>query len=310
MKTILVLTDFSIRAQYAAEFAMHIAMKMKADLVLCNAIEIIENAPMAEQIAWPIADHLALKQEGLVDLKALAKHLEMLVPQTGGAAGHRPIVSCINDFGNLATVASKVVKDKAVDLVVMGSHKSTGLARFLFGSHTHDVLDTINCPVFLVPESLKFKELRTVAYATDLTFSDFKVINYLSGIAKPFNAEILVSHISPYGLPGIDSSKAIQHSVNELFDEGHPKVFYASIRGENIPKRLLEISGSGKADVLALVHKRYGFFEGLFHSSVSKQMANSAKIPLLILPYSFSVDVADISNQQLDYFCYEPDNSR
>ena len=308
MNTILVLTDYSIRAQYEAEFAMHIAMKVKANILLFNAIEIIENAPIAGQIAWPIADHLALKQEGLEDLKELAKNLGRVAfadaPNT-----FRPEITCLNDFGKLSALAPKIVAEKAVDLVIMGSHKSHGLARFLFGSHTHDVLDTINCPVLLVPERLKFKKIDTIAYATDLTFSDFKVVNYLVKIAGPFDSKILVSHVSPYGLPGLEMDKAIEHSVNELF-VNHPKVFYTSVKGDNIPKRLLEISGSGKADILALVHKRYGFFESLFHSSISKKMADTGKVPLLNLPYSFSVDVADLSDEQLDHFCYQPDDSR
>lgn len=310
MKTILVLTDFSIRSQYAAEFALQIAIKTQADILLCNAMEIIENAPMAEQIAWPIADHIALKQESLTDLKVIANQLEKLGSQGAETKTYKPVITCINDFGKLWAVATKVIKEKCVDMVIMGSHKSNGLARFLFGSHTHEVLDSINCPVLLVPETLTYKDIRTISYATDLTFSDFKVINYLALIARPFNADILVNHISPYGLPGMEADKAIQHSINELLSHDHPKVFYTSVKGDNVPKRLLEISSSGKADILALVHKRYGFFESLFHSSVSKQMANTAKVPLLIMPYSFSVDVADLSSEQLDHYCYEPKDSR
>lgn len=310
MKTILVLTDFSIRAQYAADFALQIAVKVKADILLCNAMEIIESAPMAEQIAWPIADHIQLKKESLLDLEEMQKHLEKSIASNNDKKAYKPVITCISDFGKVAVVAAQIIKEKAVDLVVMGSHKSNGLARFIFGCHTHTILDTVDCPVLLVPETLKFKEIGSMAYATDLTFSDFKVISYLSKIAKPFNAEILVSHISPYGHPGVNADNAIQHSVNELLAEGHPKVLYTSVKGDNIAKRLMDISGSGRADILAMVHKRYGFFEGLFHSSISKQMANTGKVPLLILPYSYSVDVADLSNEQLDHYCYEPDDSR
>lgn len=302
MKTILLLTDFSIRSEFAAEYAMHIALQVKSNILLCNAMEIIENAPMAEQMAWPIADHLALKQESLAELKEIARQLEKSIEADKTHINFKPIITCVNGFGKLSVVASNIIKDKNIDLVVMGSHKSNDLARFLFGSHTHDVLDNVDCPVLLVPESLKFKGIHLIAYATDLTFSDFKVIKYLCEIAVPCNAEILVSHISPKGLPGI-AEKTIKHAAQEFLSQDQPKVLYTSIKGDNIAKRLIEISGSGKADLLALVHKQYGFFEGLFHSSVSKQMASNSKIPLLILPYSFSEDVADLSNEQLDHYC-------
>jgi len=310
MKTILVLTDFSVRANYAAKFAFQIAVKVKANIVLCHAMEIVETAPMAEQLAWPIADHISLKQDTLIELKDLAKSLKKLIPKHAEGTTYKPSITCIADFGKLSVVAAAMVKEKEIDLVVMGSHKSNGLTRFLFGCHTHDVLDTINCPVLLVPEDLQFEKIHTIAYATDLTFSDFKVINYLAEIAKPFNAEIIVSHISVLGLDSIDEVTKIQHATNKLLEQTHAKVFYTSIKGDNVPKCLLETYGSGKADVLTLVHKRYGFFDGLFHSSVSKKMANTARVPLLILPYCFSADIADISNEQLDKYCYEPGSSR
>jgi nucleotide-binding universal stress UspA family protein len=309
MKTILVLTDFTIRSQYAAEFALEIAKNVKANILLGHAMEIIESAPMAEQLAWPNANHITLKQESLLDLKEMAAGLEKLL-STGSNKTFVPTITCVNDFGKLSDVAAKIVQDKTVDMVVMGAHKSSGLSRFLFGCHTHDVLDNINCPVLLVPETLRFREIRSLAYATDLTFSDLEVIKFLSKIATPFNAEILVSHISPYGGSSLDSAGTIQHSVNKHFSADQPKVLYSSVKGNNVPKRLLEITNSGKADILALVHKQYGFFESLFHSSVSKQLANTAKVPLLILPYSFSVDADYLSNEQLDHYCFEPNDSR
>ena len=36
MKTILVLTDFSINADYTAHYALKFAQKIKANLLLCN----------------------------------------------------------------------------------------------------------------------------------------------------------------------------------------------------------------------------------------------------------------------------------
>lgn len=310
MKTILVLTDFSIRAQYAAEFAMQMAFKTGANLILCNAIELAEHNPVAQPIAWPVAGHLSLQEESMMDLKYLANHLKNLTPRNLKETVHQPVISCIAGFGKLTGLASSIISQKAVDLVVMGTHKSNGLIRFLFDSHTHDVLDNINCPVLLIPGSLGYKGINSIAYGTDLTFSNNKVIPYLAEIAEPFKADILVTNILP---PDISlekqANKILTHQEGPAV-QGQTKITYTSVPGGNIPKSLLEISGAGKADVLALVHKRYGFFEKLFHSSISKRMVDIAEIPLLILPYSFSENVGDLSDDQLDHYCYEPGRSR
>ena len=310
MKNILVLTDFSIRAQYAAEFAMQLAMKLEANILLCHAMDIVENGPIAAPVAWPIAGQMELKQDSLIELKNIGASLTASILKESDPQAFKPAMSYINEFGKLSEVAQKVLREKSVDMIVMGAHRSSGLARFIFGSHTHDLLDNINCPVMLIPECLPYKKIRSMAYATDLTFSDLKVIDYLSSISIAFNAEILVSHISPYGMSEIEPDNVIQHPVCENLTTDHPKVYYTSIKGSNVTKKLLEITASGNADLLVLVHKRYTFFESLFHSSVSKQLASNSKVPLLILPHSFSVDIADMSQQQLNKYCFEPHRAR
>lgn len=310
MKTILVLTDFSTRAGYAAEFAMHIAIKSKANLILCHVIEItFHNADDAE-FSWPAPDHLMLKNKSILELKELAKRLEKLIPQDNEGTVFKPFINCITNFGLLTEVTKNVIHEKSVNLVVTGSHKSNGLARYLLGRHTYAVLDKINCPVLLVPKNLKFKGINIIAYATDLNFNNQKVIQYLVDMAKPFKATIAVNHISPIEFPGTMSEQAMRCSLNEQLGPDHPLVAYHTIKGDNVKENILEMTGEGGVDILALVHKRVGFFERLFHASISKQMADDAVVPLLVLPYSFSMDVADFTNDQLDHFCYETGNSR
>jgi nucleotide-binding universal stress UspA family protein len=45
----------------------------------------------------------------------------------------------------------EAAKDKAVDLVVMGTHGRTGLARVLLGSVAQNVIGHAPCPVLVVP---------------------------------------------------------------------------------------------------------------------------------------------------------------
>lgn len=305
MKAVLALTDFSPRAEDAAKFAMRLAVENKASLILCHAMEIAAQYTSANaDYRWPVADYLTLKQECIQDLKELGKKLkEDLAPDD-----FKPSICCIADVDSLTELSARVIKDKSIDLVVMGAHKSQGWARLLFGSHTHALLDKVDCPVLLVPENLSYKGLSNIAYATDLTFNNALVLQYLLKIAKPFGAKISVSHVSPLNFPITES----EHGVENQGDEesgADAEIVYQTIKGENVTSSLLGIAGSGWVDMLAVVHKRYDFFESLFHASISKQLAGIAKVPLLILPYSFSLN-ADLTNQELDNFCYKTGGNR
>lgn len=289
MKNILVLTDFSDRAKSAAEYAMQIAIKIKANIFLCHALEV------TEQLSYPVADHLILRNQTIKRLREIGMHLHQMLSNAEETVTFCPSISYINDLDMLTEVAWKVVDGKSIDLVIIGSKKPKGLSRFFMGSHTNDILDNINRPVLIVPENAVYKPIRNIAYATDLTFDNTKVISYLARLASPFGAEISVKHISPLDLPLSRSEKAAEYSIIEQMDEDNIKLSYNTIKGDNVPKGLMEISDSEKVDILTLVHKRYDFFEGLFHSSISKQLAHSTKVPLLVMPYSFSFNSGELT---------------
>ncbi len=307
MKTILVLTDFSIRAGYAAEFALQIALNTKSDILLCHALELNLTAGSAPEFSWPVADHLLLKKETTVELKEQVKHLKDLLPKDSEA--FKPFITYTTDYGLLAQTAENLISVNQIDLVVMGSHKSTGLARFILGSHTHTVLDKLNCPILLVPESLQFRGIKNITYATDLTFNNDKVINFLKQLANPFRANISVNHILPLAS---DLKKAGEDDGILIVAHTTPDtpVYYHCIKNNNVKNCLLDIAGRGQVDILTLVHKRYDFFQNLIHNSLSKQLADNALVPLLVLPYSFSLDENVITNDELDHFCFDAGNLR
>mgnify|MGYP003576025496 FL=1 len=287
MKNILVLTDFSERAMSAAEYAMQLAIHIKADITLCHALEI------TQQLTYPLADHLVLRNQTVKRLRALGMHLNTFV-EGHSEDDFSPSISYINDLDMLPDVVEKLVSNNHFDLVVIGATKSSSVSRFFFGSHTSDILDFVTRPVLLVPENVSFKSIDNVAYATDLTFNNTKVINYLAQLATVFGARITVDHITPLDLPLTKAEQAVEDSLINQMEAKNVRISYKTLKGDSVAKGLLELSDAEKVDILTLVHKRYDFFEGLFHSSVSKQLAYTSKIPLLVMPYSFSVDNEDL----------------
>lgn len=289
MKDILVFTDFSDRAKSAAEYAMHMAIKIKANILLCHALEI------TEQLTYPLAGHLILQNQTIKRLREIGMHMHQLLSNSEESVTFCPSISYINDLDSLSEVAKKVVERRSVDLVVIGSNKPrVGLSRFFPGSHTNDILDNIKCPVLIIPEHASFKGICNITYATDLTFDNARVISYLAKLAKPLGAEIAVNHIAFLDLPL--EEKAVKYSFIEQMNKDDIKISYNTIREDNVTQCLIETSDPEKMDILTVVHKRYDFFEGLFHSSISKQLAHSTKVPLLVMPFSYSFNTGELAS--------------
>ena len=73
MKTILVLTDFSINSDYAAYYALKLAQRIGANLLLCNIYEL----PQGDRITRHKAGRLdACKQNSIEDRGELAARLK------------------------------------------------------------------------------------------------------------------------------------------------------------------------------------------------------------------------------------------
>ncbi len=143
---ILVPTDFSAHAEYAYTWALELAVRWNAKVVLFHA------TPMLSSLVYPetmyAVDLARMEQDGLAEAEKQLK-----------AAAAKKGVSTV-------TVETKVVMGEAVheicaaanecraDLIVMGSHGRTGLAHVFLGSVAERVVRHATCPV-LVARSLQ-----------------------------------------------------------------------------------------------------------------------------------------------------------
>lgn len=291
MKTILVLTDFSRRAERAALYAYAIARKMLANVLLCNVVEVPEQIPLPSNSQWG-ADYSTLKEESLAELSQLAGHLKNLPVEDGDSFD--PEIEFVSYIGLLPDVVNDLIIQRGIDLIVMGSHHSNTFKRLLLGSDTYEVLDKVKRPVMLIPEKVTFKDIRSITYATDLTYGDLNVLRSLVKLAAPFRAKIFVSNVSSNVSVSAAGGITLEELKNEVTPQiGYSEIYYNNIIGTNVPQSLLDVSISSKMDILTVVHRRNGFFDNFFQSSVSKKLANSAKIPLIIFPQYFNIQISD-----------------
>ncbi len=283
MKNILVLTDFSGKANFVAEFAINMASAHKSNLIFCHVIE----GNDAISVMKRKRDGQTSEYEHTLDLIDRLDNFSGIINKTIKSGSHQPRIQCIVDSGSFPAVAEKIVADKAIDLVIIGSKKANCVTGFQFGSQTYTLPDQLKCPVLLVPEGLKFEGIQIIMYATDLPLNNQKALQFLGELAKPFKASLKVSHISKTSQPDKVSDNVITSSLNEQLGHGYPTIVYKTLKEDNINAGLLRMTGSGKVNILALVHRKYEFLEGLFHESLSKFMPDKFPIPLLILPNSF-----------------------
>jgi nucleotide-binding universal stress UspA family protein len=138
IKTILHATDFSEPANVAYQFATALARDYKAKLLIAYVRELpvaLTRNPDAFPVEPPEVED------------ALRKRLYAMRPEDAQMAVEHYLL-----VGDPAIEILDLAEEKGCDLIVMGTHGRTGLARLFMGSVAEQVLRRARCPVLTVKQ--------------------------------------------------------------------------------------------------------------------------------------------------------------
>src|SRR5579863_5877295 len=174
VKNILFATDFSPAANAAAPFALQVAKNYGAKVYGLH-VNPFENYAAAAPEAW--AAMAATWDEKVREYGArLNKQLEGVV--------HEVFIR----EGNIWEEVGKVIRDKKIDLVVVGTHGRTGMGRRLLGSVAEEILRHASCPVLTVGPHVKARSAakitREIVFATDLAKKSPAAAPYAMSLAQ------------------------------------------------------------------------------------------------------------------------------
>ncbi len=145
-KKILVPLDFSPGSERALEFAIDVAKRDKALLLLVHVFH-IPVYPLPEGYVMFPATQLS---EMSTEFERLLGTAEKRARAAGASAVETSLVTGVVD----AEIV-QIAKDKHCDLIVMGTHGRSGFSHFLLGSVAEKVLRKAPCPVLTVPSERK-----------------------------------------------------------------------------------------------------------------------------------------------------------
>jgi len=274
MKTILVLTDLSKKAENAAIYALRIAEKNRANILLYHSLEIFEYVNVVESSSWIYENSEVIRIESLAALRKLKGNL--IAHHEPGA--FEPAISLLNEMGyDLGANVNQLVRDKNIDLVVMGTRGDNTISHLFNGSDAGDVLKHVSCPVLFVPETGGFDGFKTIIFANDLKKDYDKPISFLVDIARTNNSQIILTHLGEYENKAYRCLNLIKNTL--AYSNVTSRLFPLENMGEQLQRFALSV----KANLIVLIHHKNDKLENFFYGSESKNMLNHNGMPLLIL---------------------------
>lgn len=206
LKNILFLTDFSQSSAAALPFAAMIARSYGAKVTALHVL-----VPSAYTYITPEmgADLLDAQDD------AAKSEMERVEAEFAGL----PCEVILERSTGVWPVLSKMLQERDVDLIVLGTHGRTGLKKAVFGSTAEEIFRRTAVPVLTIGPGVRTGahnggHFHCMLFATDFNAVSNAAAAYAMSLAQENQSRLVLLHVLPAPKPG-RAKKAVELSVAE-----------------------------------------------------------------------------------------------
>lgn len=278
MKSILIPSDFSSNAVSALRYAIQLGTITGADLTVYHCSNI---AGLTMPAATPevMVETMILNNE-----ENKQQSLEERVRATYDSLGIAAVpesTKIVVEFNPLAVESIiEYAKRAHADLIVMGTHGSSGLEKFFFGSNTSSVIAKSPIPVLAVPTNYAGNTFNRFCFCSDLEHLKEELDQVLP-IAGSMNASLDIIYFDYSRNPEQKLIKAAKQLLqNNSYNNTQLLICDAGI-DISLVKHIKNYLDTHEYDCMIMVTHERSFWDKLFIGSKTEEMSSSLKIPLL-----------------------------
>jgi len=192
-RTILFAADFSENSQEAFRAACSLAVETKSRLIVLHVVEPSCVAKESVSFGQPTVRLYSKRDESRHE--ALKRKLGEVF-----TSSHPMDVQYHTKEGDAPAEILRMADEIGSDLIVMGTHGSTGLRRLLAGSVATAVLRGAHCAILAVRphvRPLKGEEIRVVLHPTDFSDGSEAALRVARSLARDHGARLILLHVAP-----------------------------------------------------------------------------------------------------------------
>jgi nucleotide-binding universal stress UspA family protein len=169
------------------------------------------------------------------------------------------------------------------ELIVCGTHGSSGFEQFLIGSNANKIVAFAPCPVITIRSGVNIaRNLARIVLPVDSTLETRQKVPFTSRLAKWFDAEVHILGLYPSAV------KAVQMLVDSYcdqvakhFDEFEIKYVRTTQIADNPTKASLDYAQSIDANLITIMTAQETNMLSFFYGTYAQQMVNQSSIPVL-----------------------------
>lgn len=287
MNRILVPSDMSEIAANGLRLAVDIAKKSGAEIYLVN----FTDHPMGRTFSqMKVADTSRSDEDDLFTIQLVRKNFKELgqmaaIHDSDGVTIHYEVFDEVFSKG-----LRMYVKEKVIDLVVMGTSGEESAAEFFTGNHAERAMETVSCPFISIREDYQSKPITDLVLGVELDESIYKAdaysraAGYMNDFTTALEIEVDLVHVADVGA---EKKSKLEKQLDD-FAQYHGFQNYTTTVTENDRKEdgLLTFANAKRAGMIAVFTESTGGFLDLFDDTMSEELSKAADIPILTLNVS------------------------
>jgi len=277
---ILVPTDFSKNARRAIEYAVMLAAKSKAEIVVLHAYRHIDTKTPSRKLLFEEYNYSIARK--------LHDELEI---QRGIINKIHPGIKVSAELSDKEVKQSILEASRGMDLIVMGTQGAASLKNIFMGSTTASVIGHTAIPVLAIPRSYKRKEPKNILLTTNRFETDPQILNNILQLVHLFKARlhIIVFTDTDTAIQAdyiIQKESLVSYQKEWKGRDKNIRITAAHLKGSEFEDTVQQYINTHAIDLLAMVTYKRNFLENIFRRSATRKMAYRSQIPLLAIPDS------------------------
>lgn len=270
LKTILFPTDFTEDAAQAYTYALKVAARTGADLHLLHVIE--DPFDFATRLEETVDALIEDAEKHFGQLKAEAQKDEEYqhVKMESHVVRGKPYDAINQKAGDLKA-----------DLLIMGTKGESSLKRILYGNVTSDVILDTKIPVLTVPINSKKPYLDRFLFATDFRSKDMEALKSTVELAKAFDAEVHVLHVSEKKELDVDIRfRGLKDLIREKID--YDSIYFHHVEADRFSKGVSEFLDEYPISMIILIRYKKVFLRTLLWANNTQELTYHTHVPMLV----------------------------
>ncbi len=272
IQRILIPVDFLPASECAIEYGSALAKAFSAEPLLLHVLEDVRGYP-SEWFTKNQNTNQIIRKKASEKLIEYSKNIKKK---------YGVVLKTILTTGKPAVKITEAVSERGINLIVMGTHGTSGFEEFFIGHTTHKVVNISPCPVITIREGFKAPLIKSIILPIDESLHSRQKVDNVITIATGCKS---VVHI--LGVVNSDDKSDMAkfniklNSVEKALKKAGVSYTRKIINGGNVAIEAMNYAVKLNAGLLAIMTDHESNLTNSFMGAFAQQIINHSTVPVL-----------------------------